>query len=82
VLDVKEAYTIAKAGIKDKLTDCYDTGNAFAFYFDSGDGSPYIVVNKKTKEKTFLTVPPVSNIRKLEQGKKINADEITKLPNK
>lgn len=76
MIGVKSAYLIASRGVSGKLTDCYDIGNYFAFYFDEGDGSPYIVVNKKTAKKSRMFIPPISNMKILESGTKLNVSEI------
>lgn len=75
MIGVKSAYLIASRGTSGKLTDCYDIGDSFAFYFDEGDGSPYIIVNKTTAKKSRMFVPPISNLRILENGIKLNVSE-------
>jgi len=66
-----EAYKIAMKGKKGQLTHCYDIGNAYAFYFDEGDGSPFIVIAKSDGKESLLQIPPISNIKILESGKEI-----------
>lgn len=70
-MTVEKAYKIAARGRVGRLTHCYDIGNAFAFYFDEGDGTPFVVVSKKDGEVELMHIPPVSNIKKLENGTKI-----------
>ena len=71
-----QALKIAIKGTKGQLTHCYDIGDAYAFYFDEGDGSPFIVIAKNDGEKSFLHIPPISNIKLLESGKKIPIEKI------
>lgn len=76
MISVKQAYLIASRGYSKKLTDCYDIGSAFVFYFDEGDGSPYIVVNKSNGKKSRMFIPPISNMSILENGVKLKVSEI------
>lgn len=76
MISVKQAYLIASRDYSRKLTDCYDIGSSFVFYFDEGDGSPYIVVNKSDGRKSRMFMPPISNMRILENGVKLKVSEI------
>jgi hypothetical protein len=78
MLTVNEAYKIAEKGINDALTHCCETDKQYIFYFDSGDGSPYITVDKRTRQKGYLPVPPLSNLDIIERAKEIDIATITK----
>jgi hypothetical protein len=77
MITVNDAYKIAKRGIKDALVFCGDAGDRYVFYFDSGDGSPYITVNKHTMKRDFLPVPPLSNLDIVERAKEIDIATLT-----
>ncbi len=79
MIELKEAYTKAHKEFPDyKLIDCVDIGNAFAFYFapdEAVPGVPYVAVNKKSGDISYLTIPPFENLEIIREGKKIQVEE-------
>lgn len=75
-MTAKQAYKIAAQGKEGALTNCYDIGYAFAFYFDEGDGSPFVIIDKSSGEKSYMHIPPISNIEILENGEPVPIGEI------
>jgi hypothetical protein len=79
MMSIKEAYAkAAKNGNGLPLRECYDIGDAWAFYFDenteSSGGVPFVVVPKNGGKVELWPVPPVENLRKILSGKKIDTD--------
>lgn len=75
-MTVEQAYKIALQGRHGKLTHCYDIGDAFAFYFDEGDGTPFVAVGKKDGKIKLLHMPPISNLKKIEDGTAIPIEQV------
>lgn len=75
-MTVEEAYKIAVRGRHGKLTYCYDVGDSFAFYFEEGEGTPFVTVGKKDGEIKLLHIPPISNLKKIEDGAAIPVEQV------
>lgn len=72
MITAKKAYEFAKRGINAALTHCYETDGMYIFYFDSGDGSPFITVDKHIMKKGYMPVPPLANLDIIERAKEID----------
>ncbi len=75
MMSPKEASRIANRKMKDyMLLECVDIGNRFAFSFGLKDksvppGMPIVCVDKANGEVTYMTIPPIENLKTLNNGK-------------
>lgn len=77
MMTVKEAYLKAKKEFPDyRLIECVDIGDTLAFYFSPSEtpipGIPYIGINKETGNVKILNIPPLKNLRLIQNGKRID----------
>lgn len=73
---IEKAIKIAKEQFPEfDIYDITDIGEKFAFSFDTGDnpvpGIPFVCVSKENGEVSFLTIPPIENIKLIENGRKV-----------
>lgn len=77
MIELKAAYEKAHKEFPDyKLMECVDIGDAYAFYFSPSEteitpGVPYVSVNKESGSAEYLTIPPIENLKRIRNGKKI-----------
>lgn len=75
----ERAINIAKEQFPDfPIYDITDIGEELAFSYDTGEppipGIPFVCVNKNTGDVRYLTIPPIDNIRIIENGKSVTVN--------
>lgn len=77
LIDLKKACSIAKKEFKDlELINCIDIGDKYVFSFgvnkdDVPPGLPIVCVQKENGKVSYMTIPPLENLKILENGKEI-----------
>ena len=80
MITVKEACKLAKVEMEGmKVYSCLDIGDRYAFSFcaENGDlipGTTIICVSKENGKASFMSIPPMENLKLLQAGKEIEFD--------
>lgn len=84
MIDIKDAYEKAKLKAENfSLLETRDSGDMWIFIFGSKDrggkiypGAPNITVHKQSGETGLLTVPPVTNLKIINNAKIIETSQL------
>lgn len=80
MIDHIEAKKIAEKQMPTmRIESCFDIGDRYVFSFtdENGDtppGTPFICVDKQSREISELTVPPIQNLDIIEAGTEIELE--------
>lgn len=77
-MTLQEAYKIAqKCFPKEQISDCVQLEEGWAFYFgESIPGKPYVRIHYDSIQPEYLTVPPLRNLKIVQNGKRIPLEEL------
>lgn len=86
MVNITEAYEIAKEkAMGFQLLETYETEDMWIFNFgvvnENGmkfPGAPNVAIDKRTKEISYITVPPIENLKILKAAKKMGTDWLLK----
>lgn len=77
MIDAKKAKELAEVEFPDlHISACFDAGKGFAFTFVGEDnmpvpGTPVVIITKDDGSIDYLDVPPIENLKVLEEAKRI-----------
>ena len=81
MIELKKAYEIALDDAKKQYANvevlsCTDIGDRFAFAIGANNepliGAPSFAVDKESGDLTYLSIPPIENLKLLKNGTKID----------